>query len=199
MSSEKLGLKYFVKLRKVKDPNWISEWKWKWASTCRSCAAPRPCIDLKLPTLNTQPVTNNITFIFTIFEQKSPESTFPPQLFRRSDQEWNTIQGLRSPVTMITIKIFMKLFREMKMKWGTSFYPSYIYFKPPNWRLWSIVHCCFFPFLTTMQCIIHLFPAKMSARTEQKYSKARSICLCIFTTFLLSNAGHKEHSKQYCW
>ena len=127
MSREKLDLKYFVKLRKVKDPNWISEWKWKWASTCRSCAAPQPCIDLKLPTLNTQPVTNNITFIFTIFEHKSPESTFPPQLSQRSDQEWNTIQGLRSPTTMIMMKVFMKMFREMKMKWGKSFYLSYIY------------------------------------------------------------------------
>ena len=87
-------------------------------------------------TLKTQPVTNNITFNFTIFEHKSPESTFPPQLSRRSDQEWNTIQGLRSPVTMIMMKMFLELFRKMKMKWRTSFYPSYIYFKPLTRSSW---------------------------------------------------------------
>ena len=52
-----------------------------------------------------------------------------------------------------------------------------------------------------MQCLIHLFPAKMSARTEQKNSKARFICLCIFTTFLIksiqNNVAYNEHFRHF--
>ena len=71
-------------------------------------------------------------------------------------------------------------------------------FPTPNWRLWSIVQRFSFSFWQQCNASSTFFPAKMSARTEQKNSKAQFICLCIFITFLLSNGGLKEHSKQYC-